>query len=62
MKTDELSWLLMEAEARLAISREWTEEAREAGDPTWATRYQEDIQVLESSIQYATKRLKMLLG
>jgi len=51
-KTDELLWLFIEAEGRLAISREWTEEARAAGEPTWATRYKDDIEVLESALEY----------
>jgi hypothetical protein len=62
IKTDELNWLLMEAEARLALSREWTEEARAAGDPQWATRYTEDIELLEASINHIRTRLRMLLG
>lgn len=50
MKTSELSWLFIEAEGRLALAREWTEEAREAGETNWA-RYMKDIDILESALQ-----------
>lgn len=52
VKTSELSWLFIEAEGRLALAREWTAEAREAGETNWA-RYMKDIDLLESALQDA---------
>ena len=56
MKTSELSWLFIEAEGRLALAREWTQEAREAGETNWA-RYMKDIDILESALQDARSML-----
>ncbi|NJN68102.1 MAG: hypothetical protein HC884_16020 [Chloroflexaceae bacterium] len=60
-KTDELIWLFIEAEGRLALSREWTEEAHQAGDPEWDLRYQQDIAVLESAIQHVREQFETVL-
>jgi hypothetical protein len=61
LKTDELIWLFIEAEGRLALSREWTEEAHQAGDAAWDTRYQQDIAVLESAIQHVRDQFETVL-
>lgn len=57
VKTSELSWLFIEAEGRLALAREWTEEAKEAGEQNW-DRYLADIELLESALANATKMLE----
>jgi hypothetical protein len=59
MKTTELIWLFVEAEGRLALSREWTEEAREAGETHW-NRYLDDIDVLEAALQDARKMMEVV--
>jgi hypothetical protein len=56
LKTSELSWLFIEAEGRLALSREWTEEAKAAGESEW-TRYQKDIEILEAALNDAWSML-----
>lgn len=61
-RTDELTWVFMEADARLALSREWTEEARIAEDPEWSTRFREDIAVLDSALQHVRSQLQVLLA
>lgn len=55
-KTAELSWLVIEVEARLALSREWTEEARAAGEKDWM-RYSDDIELLETALRDAREML-----
>ena len=59
MKMTELSWLFIEAEGRLALSREWTEEAQEAGETHW-NRYLDDIDVLEAALEDTRKMLEVV--
>ncbi len=59
VKTTELSWLFIEAEGRVALSREWTEEAREAGEPNWNC-YLDDIEVLETALKDARRMLEQV--
>ncbi len=58
LKTDELAWLYMEAEARLSLSQEWSEEACEANDPEWDTRFIQDIEVLQAALEHVQEGLK----
>jgi hypothetical protein len=59
MKVTELSWLFIEAEGRRALAREWTAEAREAGEPNW-NRYLEDIEILEAALKDAQAILEQV--